>query len=156
MPNLGPIFNTPDALLRNVDHFEMYSRATSAGASPLTPFVAHNLPPDLERRRFEQELENAIDEIQQEQSHQQDDDPAELEDDGDVDVDFNIPEDEEDDGTLIITQPNEDSPDPFTVEVGLSTRKLTVQLAYLSEQCHRCGPRGGTTPRAADVVAESV
>jgi hypothetical protein len=52
-----------------------------------------------------------------------------------------------------------DDRDPLALsrnEVGLSTRKLTVQQAYLSEQCHRCGPRGGTTPRAADVVAESV
>ncbi|KAG1758068.1 hypothetical protein EDD22DRAFT_957259 [Suillus occidentalis] len=116
MPNLGPNFNTPM-------HF--YEMATAAGASPLTPFVAHNLPPDLQRRRFEQELENAIDEIRQAQSHQQDDDPAELEDDGDVDVDFNIPEDEEDDGTLIITQPNEDSPDPFTVEEGFPSMNDT-------------------------------
>jgi hypothetical protein len=96
----------------------MYNRATAAGACPLTPYVAHNLPPDPERHRFERELEKAIDEIREEQSHQQDDDPVEPEGDGDVDMDFNIPEDEEDNGTPIITQPDEDSPDPFAVEEG--------------------------------------
>ncbi|KAG1814039.1 uncharacterized protein BJ212DRAFT_1300893 [Suillus subaureus] len=121
MPNLGPNFNTPEALLQNVPHFEMYNRATAVGACPLTPYITHNLPPDLERRRFEQELEDAIDEIWQEQSHQQDDDtanPEEPEGDGDVDMDFNNPEDEEDDRNPIITQPDEDNLDPFVVEDG--------------------------------------
>jgi hypothetical protein len=122
-PNLGPNFNTPEALLQNVEHFEMYNRATAAGARPLTPYLAYNLPADPEQRRFERELENAIDKMRQDQTHQQgqDDDnanPEEPEGDGDVDIDFNNPEDEEDDGNLIIIQLDEDNPDPFVVEDG--------------------------------------
>jgi len=57
LPNLGPNFHSPEALLAAVNHFSQYNSATAAGARPLTTYMAHHLPPDPEQRAVDRLLE---------------------------------------------------------------------------------------------------
>lgn len=62
LPNLGPNFHSPEALMSAVGYFQEYNARTSAGSCPLTSFEAHHLPSDPEHRAFERQLEQIVEE----------------------------------------------------------------------------------------------
>ncbi|KIJ15282.1 hypothetical protein PAXINDRAFT_11821 [Paxillus involutus ATCC 200175] len=113
LPNLGPGFCSPEALLDAVDHFSAYNTATSAGARLLTPYHAHRLPPDPEGRALQHQLEKIMDKAHKSQYNGdqplEDNDPPE-----DLDVDVDLDEVPNDEPILPLTfKPSEDNPDPF-------------------------------------------
>ena len=68
LPNLGPNFHSPEALMSAVDYFQEYNARTSAGSRPLTSFDAHHLSSDPEYRAFECQLEQIAEEVCQGQN----------------------------------------------------------------------------------------
>lgn len=115
LPNLGPNFHTPEALLDVVDFYDTYHTITTAGAEPLNRYHAHSTPKDPEQRTMERELEKALDEGLQGMDNNEEEDV-----DMDVDVDMadmNFEKDIMDDDTsadlIQLLDNNEDSPDPF-------------------------------------------
>ncbi|KAG1804315.1 uncharacterized protein BJ212DRAFT_1304335 [Suillus subaureus] len=128
LPNLGPNFHSPEALLAAVDHFSKYNAGTEAGAHLLTAHTAHYLPPDPE-----QCTEQADDNIIKEELLDVD---AEFEDlQG-----YEDPGNAEPENVLVTTgQTNEDDLDPFiTDDVFMkcgndhSTKTPIVKYPYLS------------------------
>ncbi|KAG0701854.1 hypothetical protein DFH29DRAFT_875594 [Suillus ampliporus] len=73
LPNLGPNFHSPEALLAAVDYFSEYNAGTEAGSRPLTAYTAHHLLPDLEQHAAARQLEKMLEEVrnQQEQADEQ-------------------------------------------------------------------------------------
>ena len=59
LPNLGPNFHTPEALLDAVNYYSTCNALSSAGARSLTSYIAHTVPNDPELRQLEKELEKA-------------------------------------------------------------------------------------------------
>ncbi|KIK75155.1 hypothetical protein PAXRUDRAFT_36999 [Paxillus rubicundulus Ve08.2h10] len=57
-----------------VDYYSMYNELTTAGARPLTPHIAHNLPCDPEQRALECQLEQITEEFHQNQHTELDQD----------------------------------------------------------------------------------
>ncbi|KAG6369936.1 hypothetical protein JVT61DRAFT_13320 [Boletus reticuloceps] len=111
LPNLGPNFHSPEALLAAVDHFSAYNAATAANARPLTSYEAHRrLPSDPTTCQFTQDIETL-------------NDPALLPDDlndpgidltqEDVDVDAFEDDDNPQAQSELIAQDQEDDPDLF-------------------------------------------
>lgn len=122
LPNLGPNFHSPEALLFAVDHFGAYNRATAAGSRPLTANDAHHLQPDPEQRQFEHDLSNTIEEMQHKEvpllDENEDDDLHQI----DIDVDA-LDEDGDNEmmGPGVDLDVNEDDPDPFMLDEGFSS-----------------------------------
>lgn len=122
LPNLGPNFHSPDALLAAVDHFSEYNTRTEAGAHPLTAHIAHHLPPDPERRAAEHQLEAMLEEVRKQQEHA---DNMIIEEEllGDARAEFEDLHLYEDSNDIELEEvlvnhghPNEDSPDPFVTD----------------------------------------
>jgi hypothetical protein len=59
LPNLGPSFHTPEALLDAVHYYSSSNVLSRAGAQPLTSYVTHTPPKDPESHKLEKELEKA-------------------------------------------------------------------------------------------------
>ncbi|KAG2103693.1 uncharacterized protein F5147DRAFT_274411 [Suillus discolor] len=116
LPNLGPNFHSPEALLDAVDHFGAYNAATSSGSRPLTSYEAHHLPPDPEQHALNRQIEDAFEAVQNEGGNEHGFD------DLDIDVDGTFDDQNEDDDNLVITpmNPDEDDPDPFMPEDGFN------------------------------------
>ncbi|KAG1735327.1 uncharacterized protein EDB91DRAFT_562970 [Suillus paluster] len=115
LPNLGPNFHTPEALLDAVDFYDTYHTVTAAGAQPLNRYHAHSIPKDPEQRAMERELEKALDEGVRGMDTN---DKEDMDVDVDMDMaDLNLDEAMMDDDTSAdLIQPlvnDEDSPDPF-------------------------------------------
>ncbi|KAG1831529.1 hypothetical protein EV424DRAFT_1534209 [Suillus variegatus] len=115
LPNLGPNFHTPEALLDAVDFYDTYHTVTAAGAQPLNRYHAHLVPKDPEQRAMEREWEKTLDEgVRGMETNEEED----MDVDVDVDMaDLNLDEATmEDDTSAVLIQPlvnDEDSPDPF-------------------------------------------
>ncbi|KAG1727962.1 uncharacterized protein EDB91DRAFT_1086263 [Suillus paluster] len=116
LPNLGPNFHSPEAMLDAVNHFEDYNTRTAADSHPLTSHLAHNLPNDPELRAMQCEFEHAYKQLQEEEKCA--DTHADEDEDADIDVDACSEHDDEDTEVLIIVEPEEDTPDPFMPEEG--------------------------------------
>ncbi|KAG1740077.1 hypothetical protein EDD22DRAFT_1008249 [Suillus occidentalis] len=93
LPNLGPNFHSPEALLTTIDHFNAYNTATAAGGRPLTTHEAYHLPIDPEQL-----------------------DGDDLDVDIDVDAIFDNQDDDEDHVITTLNTGHEDEPDPFIIE----------------------------------------
>ena len=122
LPNLGPNFHSPEALLDAVDHYEKYNALTAAGAQTLNTYHAHHPPPDPEAHHMQCDLEKTLEEIQRQQ-HELVDDPNVTMEWDDVleeipDVDFEMDDTNADllDAENIPQEPTEDDPDPFQVD----------------------------------------
>lgn len=122
LPNLGPNFHSPEALLATVGHFSAYNAATAAGARPLTSYEAHRPLSESDptaRQITRDDIENFTGQLE----HQFSNDPTLLPDDHDdraidltqEDVDVDAFEDDDDPQaeSELITQDQEDDPDPF-------------------------------------------
>lgn len=117
LPNLGPNFHSPEALLAAVDHFDAYNAATAAGGRPLTTHEAYCLPIDPEQRALDRQLAKVFDEVQEEELQQVDQvDGDDLDVDIDVDAIFDNQDDDEDHVITALNIGHEDEPDPFIVE----------------------------------------
>lgn len=130
LPNLGPNFHSPEALLAAVDYFSEYNNRTQAGAYPLTAYRAHHLPPDLEQRAAERQLEAMLEEVR-DQQEQGDEDFVE---EGLLDLDAGFDEDPEDtmleDVLMTSAHENEDEPDPFLTDDVFSS-SLDADLTHV-------------------------
>ncbi|KAG1729232.1 hypothetical protein EDD22DRAFT_960948 [Suillus occidentalis] len=92
LPNLGPNFHSPEALLAAVDHFDAYNTATAAGGRPLTTHEAYHLPIDPEQCALDRQLAKVFDEVREEELQQVDQvDGDDLDVDIDVDADLRQP-----------------------------------------------------------------
>ncbi|KIJ13694.1 hypothetical protein PAXINDRAFT_13450 [Paxillus involutus ATCC 200175] len=117
LPNLGPNFHSPEALIAAVDHYTAYNAATSAGAHPLTAHQAHHLPITPEERAIQQQLERLADEIQHNQSGDFDDDFQAGLDEDEIDIEAHEDGDVNDLTTTVEGLiEDEDDPDPFMLE----------------------------------------
>ncbi|KIN93403.1 hypothetical protein M404DRAFT_171305 [Pisolithus tinctorius Marx 270] len=105
LPNLGPNFHSPEALLSAVDYFQEYNMRMSTTSRPLTSFAAYHLPSDPEQRALECQLDQVLDE----QNSVYDD--GQLEVPHDVGFTWSYP-DEDDESQ---TDPTDD-PDPFFID----------------------------------------
>ena len=140
LPNLGPNFHSPEALLDAVDHYEKYNALTAAGAQTLNTYHAHHPPPDPEAHHMQCDLEKTLEEIQRQQ-HELVDDPNVTMEWDDVleeipDVDFEMDDTNADllDAENIPQEPTEDDPDPFQVDnlrSGIDFQDLLTQPTYL-------------------------
>ncbi|KAG1796123.1 hypothetical protein EV424DRAFT_1353275 [Suillus variegatus] len=115
LPNLGPNFHSPEALLDAVDHFGAYNAATSSGS---------------QQHALNQQIEDAFEVVRNEGGNEHGFD------DLDVDVDGTFDDQNEDDDNLVITpmNPDEDDPDPFMLEDGFNSthdRDLTAVAPHL-------------------------
>lgn len=121
VPNLGPNFHSPEALLAAVDHFSEYNARTEAVARPLRAYAAHHLPPDTERRSAAHQLEKMLEGIHN-QKEQADDNIIEEELlNADAEFDdlqrYEDPDDAELEDVLVTTgYTYEDDPDPFITD----------------------------------------
>ena len=124
--NLGPNFCTPEALMDMVNYYLTCNALTSAGAKPLTSYVAHTPPKDPERHRLENELEKVAENLNRqdtmEDMNNTNDINQEIPCEGDEDISFESNDDQEaeeelDEENLVsfATQndPLDSSPDPF-------------------------------------------
>ncbi|KAG9317974.1 hypothetical protein JVU11DRAFT_30 [Chiua virens] len=118
LPNLGPNFHSPEALLDAVDYYTQYNAITTMGARPLNSYHAHRPPSvDPEDRLIERELQKLTEEASRD-PHQLDDEDDDPQEPADL-YDENIIELDDDSETIpqvpIIT--DEDNPDPFETTV---------------------------------------
>jgi hypothetical protein len=130
LPNLGPNFHSPEAMLDAVDHFEDYNARTAAGARPLTSHLAHNLPHDPEMHAMQCEFERAFKQMQEEENGADvrgdgADVRGDEDEDAEIDVDAGAECDDEDTEILITVEPEEDTPDPFIAEEGTTADPYT-------------------------------
>lgn len=120
LPNLGPNFHSPEALLDAVDHFSTYNAATTSGSRPLTSHEAHRLTPDPDQHAFNRQIEKALEAIQNEDGqvleHEHDFEHLDI----DVDGPFDDQNEDEDDFIIVPMDPDEDDPDPFMPEDGFN------------------------------------
>jgi hypothetical protein len=116
LPNLGPNFQSPEALIAAMDHFMAYNNACTAGARSLTSRDAHHLATDPEERALQRQIEKLTDEVRQGQSDDFEADPEAGADE--YDLDLEVPDDDNniEDIALEIPTHDEDHPDPFMVE----------------------------------------
>ncbi|KIM51792.1 hypothetical protein SCLCIDRAFT_18301 [Scleroderma citrinum Foug A] len=140
LPNLGPNFHSPEALLDAVDHYEKYNALTAAGAQTLNTYHAHHPPPDPEAHHMQRDLEKTLEEIQRQQHGLVDDPNVTMEWDNVLeeipDVDFKMDDTNADllDAENIPQEPTEDDPDPFQVDdlrSGIDFQDLSTQPTYL-------------------------
>ncbi|KIN99860.1 hypothetical protein M404DRAFT_154084 [Pisolithus tinctorius Marx 270] len=139
LPNLGPNFHSPEALLDAVDYYSTYNAVTVAGAQPLTLYHAHHLPPDPEGHALRRATDKALEEIQRVQQELADDpvwDPnASADVDDEIpDVDFDVEENADFPDAANPQEQSEDNPDPFQVNDDSSRAHFTdlsTQPSYL-------------------------
>ncbi|KAG0693068.1 hypothetical protein DFH29DRAFT_881751 [Suillus ampliporus] len=124
LPNLGPNFHSPEALL-----------ACEAGARPLTAYTAHHLLPDPEQHAAARQLEKMLEEVRNQQ--EQADDNVIEEELLDADAEFEDLQGYEDPGdaeledVLVTTgHTNEDDPDPFITD-NLFSSSLDTDLSHV-------------------------
>ncbi|KAF8839064.1 hypothetical protein BDN67DRAFT_1012600 [Paxillus ammoniavirescens] len=117
LPNLGPNFHSPEALLAAVNHFTAYNEGTSSGAQPLTAYEAHcRLPVDPEERAMQREVTRLLDEVRQEEAYSAEVDQA-VDNQADLDESLDDVGDVlEDDAICLGSSEHKDHPDPFMVE----------------------------------------
>ncbi|KAG0694341.1 hypothetical protein DFH29DRAFT_779674, partial [Suillus ampliporus] len=135
LPNLGPNFHSPEALLAAVDYFSEYNAGTEAGARPLTAYTAHHLLPDPEQHAAARQLEKMLEEVRNQQ--EQADDNVIEEELLDADAEFEDLQGYEDPGdaeledVLVTTRhTNEDDPDPFITD-NLFSSSLDTDLSHV-------------------------
>lgn len=131
LPDLGPNFHSPEAMLDAVDHFADYNTRTAAGARPLTSYLAHNLPHDPDMDAMHREFERAFKQMQEEENcadihadgaetHGDEEEADEIDVDAEPESD-----DDEDNDVLLLVEPEEDTPDPFMSEEGTTADPYT-------------------------------
>jgi len=121
LPNLGPNFHSPEALLAAVDHFSAYNQAASTNARSLNSYEAYTLK-DPEARQLQQQLDKLLDEVPDNQEDIPFDQPGDDEGLGDPELDYENDKPEHEDEpelepaqTDIPSNDSEDDPDPFLV-----------------------------------------
>ncbi|KAF8432558.1 hypothetical protein L210DRAFT_790391, partial [Boletus edulis BED1] len=114
LPNLGPNFHSPEALLATVDHFTGYNEATAAGARPLTTYEAHRSPDNSEEHALQRQLDRLMDEARDQlESDPLTQDNMDLDDDN---LDDHLHADKPEDTPMVNLPQDEDVLDPFAVE----------------------------------------
>lgn len=114
LPNLGPNFHSPEALLAAVDHFSAFNQATAAGARPLTTHEALCSQDNSEERAFQRQLDQLMGDAQ-EQLESDIPPPDDVELDDEVFDDQYHEDDPEDVPLMADPLQDEDTPDPFAV-----------------------------------------
>ncbi|KAI6119272.1 hypothetical protein EV401DRAFT_1500878 [Pisolithus croceorrhizus] len=122
LPNLGPNFHSPEALLAAVDYFQEYNARASACARPATSYDIFHLPPDPERRALERQLQRIEQECRAENNTLADAVPLDHSDIPYADGCWSYPDfktDEPCEGEvpdeISLSRVDEDDPDPFFV-----------------------------------------
>ncbi|KIJ06688.1 hypothetical protein PAXINDRAFT_158658 [Paxillus involutus ATCC 200175] len=138
LPNLGPAFHSPEALLDAVEHFTEHNALTASGAQPLTSYHAHNLLRDPEQRAIQREFERTMEEIQSRQEELLNDLDIDIDNEIDIDTNMALDEDFEASQDLAPATPasdGEDNPDPFKPDEDLvSSVRASGNDQHLSSQ----------------------
>ncbi|KIN99332.1 hypothetical protein M404DRAFT_30563 [Pisolithus tinctorius Marx 270] len=120
LPNLGPNFHSPEALLLAINYFQEYNMWTSTTSQPLTSFATYHLPSDPEQCTLECQLRQIRDQVLDEQNSIYDN--GQLEVPHDVSFTWSYPDEDDEsqtdptDEALPHLMCDKDDPDPFFID----------------------------------------